>query len=147
MSDNPFNLNQKIRVVVGIVIMIAIAAIHFFRVGSYLNGTLYNIYYSFASDIMLPFGAYFLLCMNEIQLRFLRKWFLKALIVFSVMTFSEVMQLFGIYFFGVTFDILDILMYGIGTFSAVLFDKYIFRKFIPGWKLNSVQTLPKGQHW
>ena len=138
MSDNPLNPNQKVRVAVGIIIMIAIAAIHFFRVGSYLNGNLYNLYYSFASDIMLPFGAYFLLCMNEIQLRFLRKWYLKALIVFGVMTFSEVMQLFGIYFFGVTFDILDILMYGIGAFSAVLFDKQIFQRFIPDWKLNSV---------
>ena len=98
MSDNPLNPNQKVRVAVGIIIMIAIAAIHFFRVGSYLNGNLYNLYYSFASDIMLPFGAYFLLCLNEIQLRFLRKWYLKALLVFGVMTFSEGMQLFGITF-------------------------------------------------
>ena len=49
-------LNQKVRVAVGIIIMIAIAAIHFFRVGSYLNGNMYNLYYSFASDMMLPLG-------------------------------------------------------------------------------------------
>jgi len=121
MKFNHSSLNQSVRVVVGIVIMTAIAAIHFFRIGNYLNGNLYSLYYSFASDVMLPFGAYFLLCMNEIQIRFLRKWYIKALVVFSVMTFSEVMQLFGVYFFGVTFDILDVLMYGIGAFSAAFF--------------------------
>lgn len=136
MNNTNFNLNQKVRVIVGIIIMVTIAAIHYFRFGSYLNGSLYSLYYSFASDLMLPFGAYFLLCINEIQLPFLRKWYIKALVVFSIMAFSEVMQIFGIYFLGVTFDILDILMYGIGVISAVLFDKQIFRRFIPGWKIN-----------
>ncbi len=137
MNDNNLRLNQRAHVIVGIVIMVIIAAIHGFRIGSYLTGNLYIFYYSFASDLMLPFGAYFLLSMNEIQLRFLRKWYIKVLIVFSVMTFSEVMQLFGVYFFGVTFDMLDILMYGIGVFSAVFFDKQIFERFIPHWKINS----------
>jgi hypothetical protein len=85
---------------------------------------------------MIPFGAYFLLCMNEIQLQFLRKWFIKALIVFCVMTFSEIMQLFGLYLFGVTFDLADILMYGIGVILAVFFDKQIFEKILPFWKYN-----------
>lgn len=57
-------------------------------------------------------------------------------IVFSVMTFSEIMQLFGVYFFVVTFDLIDILMYGIGTFIAVFFDKQIFERFIPFGKYN-----------
>ena len=140
MSTNHLDNNQKARVIVGIVTMVAIATIHFFRIGSYLNGNLYSFYYSFASDVMLPFGAYFLLCMNEIQFRFLRKWYIKALIVFSVMTFSEVMQLFGVYFFGVTFDIWDILMYGIGAFSAAFVDKQIFQRFVPGWKINSTKS-------
>lgn len=73
MNDNNYRLNQSVRVIVGIVIMVTIAAIHGFRIGSYLNGNLYLDYYSYASDLMLPFGAYFLLSMNEIQLRFLRK--------------------------------------------------------------------------
>ena len=64
----------------------------------------------YASDLMLPFGAYFLLSMNELHLGFLRKWHVKALIVFSVMTFSEILQLFGVYFFGGTFDMVDILI-------------------------------------
>ena len=131
-----FRLNQRIRKIVGICIMVAIAAMHAFRIGQFLNGDLYIYYYSFASDLILPFGAYFMLVMIEIQFRFLRKWFVKALIVFLVMTFSEIMQLFGFYFFGVTFDILDILMFGIGVLTAILIDKFIFERFIPNWKYN-----------
>ena len=116
--------------------MVTIAAIHGFRIGSYLNGNLYLYYYSWASDVMLPFGAYFLLTMNEIQLRFLRKWTVKVVIVFSVMTFSEIMQLFGIYFFGVTFDVVDILMYGTGALVAALFDKQALERFVPFWKYD-----------
>jgi hypothetical protein len=136
MIDVDFKLNQRIRKIVGISIMIAIAAMHAFRIGQFLNGNLYIYYYSFASDLILPFGSYFMLCMFEIQVQFLRKWFVKALIVFVVMTFSEIMQIFGFYFFGVTFDILDILMFGIGVLIAVIIDTQIFERFMPFWKYN-----------
>ena len=114
--------------------MLLIAAMHGFRVGQYLNGKLYTYYYSFASDLILPIGAYFLLSINEIQIRFLRKWYVKAIIIFMAMTFSEIMQAYGIYFFGVTFDTLDILMFGVGTLFAALIDKQIFERLIPHWK-------------
>ncbi len=130
------NQNQRIRIIIGVAVMLIVAAIHGFRVGSYLSGNAYIYYYSFASDIMLPFGAYFMLCMNEIQLRFLRKWYIKAIIVFCVMTFSEIMQFYGIYLFGVTFDWIDILMYGIGAFTAAFLDKQILARLIPFWKYN-----------
>jgi len=48
------------------------------------------------------------------------------------------MQIFGVYFLGVTFDIIDILMFGIGVLVAVFFDRQIFEHFIPYWKLNRV---------
>lgn len=136
MKDTGFNNNQKVRTIVGVVIMLVIAAIHAFRIGQFLNGNLYIYYYSFASDLILPIGSYFMLSMVEIQFKFLRKWFVKALIVFAVMTFSEIMQIFGFYFFGVTFDILDILMFGIGVLIAVLMDKQIFERFILHWKYS-----------
>jgi len=113
--------------------MLMLAAMHGFRVGSYLSGKAYIYYYSFASDIMLPFGVYFMLCMNDIQLRFLRKWQIKAGIVFGAMTFSEILQFYGIYFFGVTFDWMDILMYGIGTMAAVVVDQQMLIRWIPSW--------------
>ena len=97
MKDIDQKHNQTIRVIVVVSIMLTLAAIHWFRIGSYLSGDLYINYNSYASDLMLPFGAYFLLSMNEIQLQFLRKWYAKVLIVFCVMTFSEIMQLFGGY--------------------------------------------------
>jgi len=128
--------SQTVRVIVVVSIMLTLAAIHWFRIGSYLSGDLYINYYSYASDLMLPFCAYFLLSMNEIQLQFLRRWDVKIILVFSVMTFSEIMQLFDVYFFGVTFDLIDIMMYGIGAFIAAFFDKLIFERFIPFWKYN-----------
>jgi len=134
MKEIDFRLNHRIRKIVGISILVAISAMHAFRIGQYLNGNLYIYYYSFASDLILPIGSYFMLSMVEYKFRFLRNWFMKALIVFVVMTFSEIMQIFGFYFFGVTFDILDILMFGIGVLIAVLIDKQIFERFIPHWK-------------
>jgi hypothetical protein len=134
--DDVLKRNHRIRKLVGIFVMLIIALIFGFRFGNNLNGNLYIYYQSYAGDFMIPFGAYFLLCMNEIQLRFLRKWFVKALIVFCVMTFSEIMQLFGLFLFGVTFDLADILMYGIGVIVAVFFDKQIFERTLPFWKYN-----------
>lgn len=127
------NKHHKIRVVVGIIIMLLIAFMHAYRVGSYLNGKLYVLYYSFASDLVLPFGSYFLLVMNERSLPFLRKWQTKGLIVFGAMTLSEILQIFDIYFFGVTFDPLDFVMFATGTLIAIVFDKVIFQKWFPIW--------------
>lgn len=137
MKEIDYRLNYRLRKIVGISILVAIAAMHAFRIGQYLNGNLYIYYYSFASDLILPIGSYFMLCMVEYKFIFLRNWFTKALIVFAVMTFSEIMQMFGFYFFGVTFDILDILMFGIGVLIAVLIDKQIFERFLPHWKYAS----------
>jgi len=83
---------------------------------------------------MLPFGAYFLLALNEIQIRFLQSWFTKVLIVFGVMTMSEILQYFEIYFFGVTFDLIDIIMFGLGALIAAFFDKQILERLLPEWK-------------
>ena len=136
MNYSDFKLNHKVRIIVGVIIMLLIAAMHVFRLGQLLSGDFYKLYYSFASDLVLPIGAYFMLCMNEIHLRFLRKWYVKAIIVFAAMTFSEIMQAFDIYFFGVTFDLLDILMFGIGTIIAVLIDKLLLEILVPHWKYS-----------
>ena len=138
MKDNDLILYQISHIIVGVSIMLIIAAIHVFRIGSYLSGKSYLLYYSFASDMIIPFGMYFLLSINEVQIRFLRKWQTKAIVVFGISTFTEIMQAFGIYFLGVTFDLIDILMFGIGVAVAVFFDKQIFERLIPHWKLNNV---------
>ena len=125
------------RWIIGISILTGIALIHIFRVGQYLKGDLFTYYYSYASDIMIPFGLYFLLCINESTMRFLRKWYVKALFVFGITTIIEILQLFGVYIVGVTFDILDILMYAIGVMIAVLIDRLIFKRYIPFWDFEN----------
>jgi hypothetical protein len=59
IMSNVTSLPKRRAVIVGI--MIVIAATHVFRIGSYLHGELHNFYYSYLSDIVLPFGCYFLL--------------------------------------------------------------------------------------
>ena len=56
---------------------------------------------------------------------------IKALFVFGITTIIEILQLSGVNIAGVTFDILDILMYAIGVMIAVLFDRLIFKRYIP----------------
>jgi len=64
--------------------MMVIALIHVFRVGTYLDDALFTFYYSYFSDIIIPFGMYFLLCRNVVSCPFLRDWRVKALAVFTV---------------------------------------------------------------
>jgi len=66
MKEIDFRLNQRVRRIVGISIMLAIAGMHAFRIGQYLNGNLYIYYYSFASDLILPIGSYFMLVMVDL---------------------------------------------------------------------------------
>lgn len=142
MNEN-HRLSLKSHTIVGVTIMLIIGAIHSFRLGSYLDGEAYILYYSYASDIIIPFGFYFILSMNEIQIKFLQQWYTKALIVFGMATFTEIMQIFGYYVLGVTFDIFDILMFGIGVALAALLDKQVFERFIPYWKMNEIDEQTK----
>ena len=127
---------QRIRIIVGVTILIVIALVHAFRIGSYLNGEWYILYYSYASDIMMPFGMYFLLVINEIRFPKLRRWWVKALIIFILTSITELMQAFGIHFLGVTFDFMDFVMFGVGVLLAVVLDTQILLRFVPDWKLD-----------
>jgi hypothetical protein len=137
MMENNNKHTVRNRMIIGFSILTVIALIHIFRVGQYLKGNLFTYYYSYASDIMIPFGLYFLLCINESTMRFFRKWYVKALFIFGTTTIIEILQLFGVYIVGVTFDILDILMYAIGVMIAVLSDRLIFKRFIPFWDFKN----------
>jgi len=119
-----------------ITIQIIIALIHIFRIGTFLNGDLYILYYSYFSDFILPFGAYFLLCANEFPIDFLRDWRVKSLIVFSVATTAEICQYFGISVLGVTFDQVDIIMYGAGVMLAAIIDKQLFTQIFKFWTIK-----------
>lgn len=132
-----FKHTQRARITVGLSIITIIALIHIFRIGSHLNGSLYLLYYGYMSDIIIPFGFYFLLCINQLYIKILQKWYVKAAIIVGLTTFLETLQLFGIYAFGTTFDPLDILAYVLGVTIAIFFDRFVFRNIIPNWNLKS----------
>ena len=106
-------------------IVLAVAAVHVLRAGSHLHGASFRFYYSYASDILLPLAAYFVLCLSEPRLPLLRDWRAKAALVSGVASTAEVLQGFGVPALGRTFDPLDLLMYAIGALLAVLLDKVL----------------------
>ena len=126
-------LRKKIVFVVGL--MLFISFLHIINIKSFLNSKLYIYYTSFFSDLLLPFGVYFLIALNDWRYPVLRKWWVKAFLTFSIPTFAEILQSFGIYALGSTFDPLDILMYGIGVIMAVLLEKLVFEPYFSFWKL------------
>lgn len=106
--------------------IIIVALMHFFRAGRYLEGNLHTLYYSYASDFLLPFSIYFLLCISERNIPNFLKWYSKALVIIGIATLAEVLQYFGIYALGKTFDPVDILMYIAGVGTAVVIERFIF---------------------
>jgi hypothetical protein len=97
------------------------------------RGSLFTLYYSYFSDIVIPFGMYFLLCLNDVFVRFLRDWRVKAMLVFGVASSVEVMQAFGIPLLGQTFDPLDFVMFGGGVLLAALVDRFLFGRLFSCW--------------
>jgi len=127
------------RMAVAIAMVLLIAAVHIFRVGSYLSGKLFVLYYSYFSDIVIPIAIYFLLCISDITLPFLRGWRTKAAIVFLIAAATEIAQGFGMPLLGNTFDPLDFVMFGIGTLIAVGLDK-LFSMVFPFWSFGAAEV-------
>ena len=121
------------RTAVAVGILLLIALVHAFRVGSYLRGSLFRLYCSYFSDIVVPFGGYFLLCLSDSRHRFLRDWRVKAVLVFAVASFAEVVQAFGMPLLGRTFDPLDFVMFGAGVLLAAGLDRLLLDRLLPSW--------------
>lgn len=121
------------KILIIILIQLIIAAIHAFRLGQIFDGQLYLLYYSYFSDLVIPFGGYFLLSINDATIPVLRRWYVKAGIIFFLATFSEILQIFGIEILGVTFDPIDILMYGAGVLIAAFIDVKILAPNLGFW--------------
>ena len=136
MQEKYNRRTKRNRIIVGFSIITIIALMHIFRVGSYLHSDLYLLYYSYVSDLIIPFGFYFLLCINELTIKILQKWYVKASFIIGITALVEILQLLGIYALGITFDPIDILMYALGVGIAVIFDRYLFKRFIPFWDLE-----------
>jgi hypothetical protein len=132
-------INVSKRRVVIICIMVLIAATHIFRVGGYLHGELFNFYYGYFSDFIIPFGGYFLLCAAELDLPFLRRWKVKLAIAFLIPSIAETCQYFGMPVFGSTFDLLDYFMYALGVTLAAIFDIQVFSRLFDFWNIKKTE--------
>ncbi|MBI4893712.1 MAG: hypothetical protein HY821_24045 [Acidobacteria bacterium] len=118
-----------------VLIQLAIASLHALRCGRRLDGEWARLYSSYFSDLVIPFGVYFLLTLNEDYIPLFRSWSGKAGAVIVLTTAAEVAQFFGFDVLGVTFDPLDILMYASGTLLAALLDVQVFPRLVKGWNL------------
>lgn len=114
-------------------IQIAIGSLHLLRVGHLLGNPWARYYSSYFSDIVIPFGAYFLLTLSAERIPLLRPWWGKAGVVLVLATTAEAAQSFGYYVLGITFDPLDILMYAAGVLLAALLDVQVFARHVTGW--------------
>jgi len=127
-------MRWKKRQTVVIGLMLLIAAAHIIGLGNYLPGELYNLYYSYFSDFILPFGFYFLFCMAEQQFPLLRRWQVKLGVAFLLPAMAETLQFFGIEALGSTFDALDYVMYAAGAACAALVDTQVFPRVFDFWQ-------------
>ena len=134
MMSNVLGSLRRLAVVFSIVALIA--AVHILRIGSYLQGELYDFYYGYFSDFIIPFGYYFLLCANEPHMPFLRRWTVKLAIAFLTPSIAETCQYFGLPVLGSTFDPLDYVMYGMGAISAVAVDTQVFSRVFGFWTVE-----------
>jgi hypothetical protein len=116
-----------------ILIQIGIGAFHALRFGRLLSGQWSRLYSSYFSDVVIPFGVYFLLTLSEERIPLFRSWSGKAGAVLVVTTAAEVAQYFGFYALGVTFDPLDIVMYAVGVLLAAFLDVKVFAHHVDGW--------------
>jgi hypothetical protein len=126
--------NNSKRKIVVFSIILSIAFFHIFNPLRGISGIWHDLYYSYFSDLTLPFGYYFLLCIAEDNIRFLRPWWVKAGSLFTLVLIAEILQYFGYYALGTVFDPIDILMYATGIFLAVICDLLIFPKLFSFWE-------------
>lgn len=126
--------NLRKRRVVIITIMGLIAVFHLLDVEPFLSPGLFSLYAGYFSDIVLPFGCYFLLCMTEKDLAILKHWWVKSMMVFLLPAAVEICQYFGIPVLGATYDPRDFIMYAAGAITAALIEKLFFFRIFSFWK-------------
>jgi hypothetical protein len=124
---------QRFRTAAVVAILLTIALPHLFRIGSYLPVPLFKIYYSYFSDVIVPFGMCFLLCLIDRHVRFLKDWRIKAGAVFLIASSTEGMQALGIPLLGQNFDPIDFGMFAAGVLLAALVDRGVLGRYFARW--------------
>ena len=118
------------KIVVVVSVMIPIALLHFVT-GSNYKGPHPEFVNGYLLDILVPFGFYFLLCLNDFSL--LRNWIVKGVLVFGAASLVEVAQFFSVPIFGRTFDPVDLVMYAIGVTLAAILDTTVLPRIFEFW--------------
>jgi hypothetical protein len=119
------------KTIVIVTMMVTIALLHFVT-GSQYRGPFPLFMNGYLIDILLPFGLYFLLCLNEYAI--LKSPAVRGSLIFTAASFVELAQYRGIPLFGRTFDPWDIIMYGLGVLLAVFCDQFLFPRLFPFWQ-------------
>ena len=123
---------KKKYLVVGVELILGL--LHVIGIGRRSSERMFTLSASYFSDLALPFGFYFLLSISEEKTTFLKKWWVKAGIVFLMASLAEVGQYFGLYILGRTFDPIDFIVYAFGVLLAVLVDR-LFSMVFKFWKV------------
>jgi len=128
---------RRIAVIISMMLLIALA--HIVGVGRHFQGVLFNVLQSYFSDIVMPFGFYFLLCADEQWIPVLRRWEVKWITMILLPSIAETCQYFGIPVLGSTFDPLDYLMYAIGATLSAIVDTQVFPRIFGFWTLEKAE--------
>ncbi len=116
---------SRCRRVAATAIVAIVAGVHAFRLGARLSGNAHRLYDAYASDVIVPLAAYFMLALGAHNLPGLRGWKAKALVVLAVASGAEALQAAGIPALGRTFDPMDFVMYAAGVLLAVAIDRLV----------------------
>ena len=109
-------------------IAVLVALLHF-PIGADYAGPWKPFVTGYLIDILLPFAMYLLL--GTVQLRPLRCWWVRALLVFAVGATSEILQFFGLPILGRTFDPLDFAAFGVGVIAGHVFEQLVIFNLPP----------------
>ncbi|MDD2694465.1 MAG: hypothetical protein PHD58_00895 [Anaerolineales bacterium] len=120
-------------VIVSIALLTAV--LHIVGIGRHVQRELFNLYYSYFSDLLLPFTFYFLFCLPTPELALLRRWEVRLALTFLLPSIAETSQYFGIPVLGETFDPLDYVMYACGALLAALVETQVFARVFRFWRI------------
>lgn len=122
-------MKKKIIVVIALLIISCI-----FLIGTdWADETTHRLFHSYFADIAIPFGYYLLLVLLEEKFATMKKWYIKAIAVFTLCSISETLQYFGVYALAIVFDPMDYVMYALGVLLAVFTDRIVFKRIFNFW--------------
>lgn len=117
------------RRVLCILIVLLVALIHIIGAGHWFHGSYRDFYYSYFSDVAVPFAFYFLLCIAERNWPWVSGWKMKTTLLLGGCVLAESLQYFHVYFLGTVFDPLDFMAYIIGLAAAIVVDELLLQRF------------------